>query len=159
MSTHFDPLDQYTWWSSLKHGGLLIAPSRLASYFSSERPNISPYWADRLRSAVQTQRDSDSLKPQPVLLDTVLENILGLRADQWTKASAVDAKWSHRLITGEQFRPRRLWQGSQDAVLPLFTDEVKQIGIGNGECRRPSVWFGVGPVAANRVGEHGCLFR
>jgi hypothetical protein len=108
MTTNFDPLNQYTWSSSLKHGGMLIAPSRLANYFSSERPEIWPYWADRLRSAVQTQQDSESGKPQAVLLDTVLENILGLKAEQWAKANAVDAKWSHGLITGEHYRPRRL---------------------------------------------------
>ncbi|MBS1830480.1 MAG: hypothetical protein JST93_34575 [Acidobacteria bacterium] len=132
MTNNLDPLNQYTWWSSLKHGGMLIAPSRLANYFSPERPKIAPYWADRLRSAVQAQQDSDSGKPQTALLDTVLENILGLRPEEWTKASAVDAKWSHRLITGEHLRPRRLWQGPHDAGLPLFTDEVKQIGIGTG---------------------------
>lgn len=132
MTTNLDPLNQYTWWSSLKHGGLLIAPSRLANYFSVERPKIAPYWIDRLRSVVQAQQDADPGKLEGAILDTVLESILGLKADQWAKANAVDVKWSHRLITGEQLRPRRLWQGQHDAVLPLFTDEVKQLGIGTG---------------------------
>jgi len=35
MINHIDPLNQFTWWSSLKHGGLLIAPARLAHYFST----------------------------------------------------------------------------------------------------------------------------
>jgi hypothetical protein len=51
---------------------------------------------------------------------------------EWKKASAVGAHWGHRLITGENFKPRRLWLGSNGAVLPVFDDDVKQIGIGNG---------------------------
>jgi len=132
MTTNNDPLTQYSWWSSLKHGGMLISPARLANYFPPERPNIPRYLADRLRTAVQAQQDSDSEKVQPTLLDTVLEDILGLKADQWAKAAGVSSNWSQRLITGENLRPRRLWQGPHSAVLPLFTDEVKQIGVGTG---------------------------
>jgi hypothetical protein len=132
MTTNYDPLNQYAWWSSLKHGGLLISPARLANYFPTERPKIPPYLADRLRSAVQAQQVSESGKVQTALLDTVLEDIVGLKAGQWVKANAVNSSWSHRLITGESLRPRRLWQGPHDAALPLFTDEVKQIGIGTG---------------------------
>ena len=52
MINQIDPLNQFTWWSSLKHGGLLIAPARLAHYFSTDKPRLSSYWAGRLRSAV-----------------------------------------------------------------------------------------------------------
>src|ERR1019366_10711448 len=45
MINQIDPLNQFTWWSSLKHGGLLIAPARLAHYFSTEKPELSAYWA------------------------------------------------------------------------------------------------------------------
>lgn len=132
MTASIDPHNQYGWWSSLKHGGLLISPARLANYFPAERPNIPRYLADRLRTAVQAQQGSDSEKVQPTLLDTVLEDVLGLKADQWTKATEVGPSWSQRLITGESLRPRRLWQGPHNGVLPLFTDEVKQIGVGTG---------------------------
>jgi hypothetical protein len=132
MTANNDPLNQYSWWSSLKHGGMLISPARLTNYFPAARPQIPRYLADRLRSAVQSQQNSESGKLQPTLLDTVLEDILGLKADQWAKGNAINIGWSHRLITGESFRPRRLWQGPHNAVLPLFTDEVKQIGVGTG---------------------------
>ena len=132
MINQIDPLTQFTWWSSLKHGGLLIAPARLAHYFSTEKPELSPYWAGRLRSAVQAQQDAEKLGAQAALLDTVLEGILQLPALEWKKASAVGADWGHRLITGENFKPRRLWLGSNGAVLPVFDDDVKQIGIGTG---------------------------
>jgi hypothetical protein len=127
-----DPLNQFTWWTHLKHGGLLIAPARLAHYFSTEKPELSFYWAGRLRSAVQAQQDTEKLGAQAALLDTVLEGILQLPALEWKKASAVGAEWGHRLITGENFKPRRLWLGSNGAVLPVFDDDVKQIGIGTG---------------------------
>ena len=132
MINQIDPLNQFTWWSSLKHGGLLIAPARLAHYFSTEKPQLSSYWAGRLRSAVQAQQDAEKLGAQAALLDTVLEGILQLPALEWKKASSVGADWGHRLITGENFKPRRLWLGSNGAVLPVFDDDVKQIGIGNG---------------------------
>jgi hypothetical protein len=132
MTTNNDPLNQYSWWSSLKHGGMLISPARLANYFPAERPHIPRYLADRLRTAVQAQQGAESEKVQSALLDTVLEDVLGLKADQWAKATNVSPSWGHRLITGENLRPRRLWQGPHNAVLPLFTDEVKQIGIGSG---------------------------
>jgi hypothetical protein len=132
MINQIDPLNQFTWWSSLKHGGLLIAAARLAHYFSTEKPELSLYWAGRLRSAVQAQQDAQKLGAQAALLDTVLEGILQLPALEWKKASAVGADWGHRLITGENFKPRRLWLGSNGAVLPVFDDDVKQIGIGTG---------------------------
>jgi hypothetical protein len=132
MINQIDPLNQFTWWSSLKHGGLLIAPARLAHHFSAQKPELSFYWAGRLRSAVQAQQDAEKLGAQAALLDTVLEGILQLPALEWKKASAVGAEWAHRLITGENSKPRRLWLGSNGAVLPVFDDDVKQIGIGTG---------------------------
>ena len=64
MINQIDPLNQFTWWSSLKHGGLLIAPARLAHYFSTQRPELSSYWAGRLRSVVQAQQDGEKLGAQ-----------------------------------------------------------------------------------------------
>jgi hypothetical protein len=132
MINQIDPLNQFTWWSSLKHGGLLISPARLAHYFSAQKPELSFYWADRLRSAVQEQQDAEKLGAQAALLDTVLEGVLQLPTLEWKKASAVGAEWGHRLITGENLKPRRLWLGDNGAVLPVFDDDVKQIGIGTG---------------------------
>ena len=42
MINQIDPLNQFTWWSSLKHGGLLIAPARLAHYFSTRSRSFPP---------------------------------------------------------------------------------------------------------------------
>ena len=42
MINQIDPLNQFTWWSSLKHGGLLIAPARLAHHFSDPETGACP---------------------------------------------------------------------------------------------------------------------
>jgi hypothetical protein len=132
MSNHPDSSNQYTWWPSLRHGGLLISPARLAHYFSAEHARLSSYRAGQLRTAVQAQRGSATSSALPLLLDTVLESVLDLAPPQWRKANAVGPEWGHRLISGETLKPRRLWLGDYGSALPLFTDEVKQIGIGTG---------------------------
>jgi hypothetical protein len=129
---HVDLPNQYSWWSRLNHGGLLISPARLAHYFSTQTPDLSSYWSDRLRTAVQSQQNAEKLGAEPVLLDTVLEGVLRLPALEWKKASAVGAEWTYPLLTGEKLKPRRLWLGANGAVLPVFDDEVKQIGMGSG---------------------------
>jgi hypothetical protein len=132
MIYHTDTLNQFAWWSGLNHGGLLIAPARLATYFSAPKLTLSSYWTMRLRGAVQAQQNAEKLGPQPALLDVVLEGVLQLPALEWKKASAVGAEWSHRLIHGENLKPRRLWLDGGGAVLPVFDDNVKQIGVGTG---------------------------
>lgn len=132
MTTTNGTQNLFAWWSSLKHGGLLISPARLGNYFPSDRPHISRHQADRLRSAVQAQQASEERAVHPTILDVVLEGLIGLKPDQWKKASAVPTSWGQRLITGETLRPRRLWEGPYNAALPLFTEEVKQIGVGTG---------------------------
>jgi hypothetical protein len=132
MTTQVETLGQFAWWSSLKHGGLLIAPARLPHFFPDESQPLPRALPDRLRSAVQAQQGSDEMGVQPVLLDTVLEDVLQLPAVQWKKASAVGAEWGQRLLTGEKLKPRRLWLGDNGGQLPVFNDDVKQIGISAG---------------------------
>ena len=52
MNTANDILERYEWWTSLKHGGLLIAPGRLAEYFPEQPPPLHSHEVDRLRRAV-----------------------------------------------------------------------------------------------------------
>src|SRR5437016_9660965 len=86
----------------------------------------------RLRGAVQAQQSAEKLGPQAELLDVVLEGVLQLPPADWKKAGAVGAEWSHLLIHGESLKPRRLWLGDRGAILPVFDDQVKQIGVGTG---------------------------
>jgi hypothetical protein len=105
---------------------------RVSNYFSIQPPPLSTWLAGRLRSAVQAQQNSERLGAPAALLDTVLEGVLQLPSLEWRKASAIGAEWSQRLINGENFKPRRLWLGSNGALLPVFDEDVKQIGIGIG---------------------------
>ena len=121
------------WWASLKQGGLFIAPARLVEHFP-EAPEALPSWlADRLRRDI-TRLDSGG-DAERALLDTALEKVCGLdEADggPWRRGADVPAEWSHRALTGESIRPRRLWQGPRGARLPVFVDGEARLGVGRG---------------------------
>ncbi|MCA6602823.1 MAG: hypothetical protein IM537_22055, partial [Pseudanabaena sp. M57BS1SP1A06MG] len=93
----------------------------------------SSYVSDRLR------RDLDLLSPKDGeslsnLLDTVLEQVLGLSAQYWRKGNQVDAGWMRRLMTGENLKPQRLWQEPKGGLLPVFTaNNISRLGIGKGK--------------------------
>lgn len=124
-------VDRYAWWASLKHGGLLIAPSRLAEFFVADIEPLSSYIEDRLRRDVTRVRNGE--EDISTLLDTVLQDVLKLSKDWWIKGSAVDSSWSQRAITGETIRPRRVWQDPHGGVLPVFVPDVfSRLGIGKG---------------------------
>lgn len=123
------------WWSSLKHGGLLIAPDRVASDFAAELAPLSTWRAERLRRAV-TAFDGGN-EQLGALLDFVLHDLAALPDEEWQKAQAVDARWSLRSFTGALIKPRRLWQGPNGEVLPVFVPE-------DGASRQFSGRLGVG---------------
>jgi hypothetical protein len=124
------------WWASLRHGGLLLSPSKVAEFFPLGPEPLPAWLEERLR------RDLARLEVEggeSRLLDTVLEQVLGLggRADAdsgaWVKGGALSAEWTRRSITGEAVRPRRVWQGPHGAVLPVFfDDQARRLGVGRG---------------------------
>lgn len=135
-------VDRYAWWASLKHGGLLVAPSRLAEFFVEEVEPLPRYVEDRLRRDVTRVRNGDEDQIS-TLLDTVLEDVLKLSKEWWIKGSAVDRSWSQKAITGETIRPRRVWIDPNGGVLPVFVADaamspqdrggvVTRLGIGKG---------------------------
>jgi len=124
------------WWASLKHGGLLIAPSKLNEFFGGESLPALPYWIeDRLRRDVTRLQNGDD-DHLSAFLDTVLEDVLGLTGN-WQKGSQVDRLWSYPAITREMIRPRRVWQSDRGDVLPVFVADdggkVARLGIGRGK--------------------------
>jgi len=133
MPTTLETVDKYSWWATLNHGGLLIAPARLSEFFVEEIPALPRYLEDRLRRAVDLARSGED-KSLTTILDTVLESILGLSKDFWQKGSSIDSAWSHQAVTGEILKPRRLWQEPNGGILPVFTTEasIKRIGVGKG---------------------------
>jgi len=127
------------WWASLKHGGLLIAPSKLSEFFVAESLSPLPQFIeDRLRRDVTRLQNGED-DHLSTFLDTVLEEVLGLTGD-WQKGSQVDRIWSYPAITREVIRPRRVWLGAHGEVLPVFVSDgqeaggkVTRLGIGRGK--------------------------
>lgn len=122
------------WWSSLRHGGLLIAPSRLALLRKIGPEPISESVVRRLRADL-TRLTTDTQEARKVFLDTVFQNVCGLGADdsaEWRKGNEVPATWSRRGAAGDTLKPRRIWLGPGGGVLPVFVDEEKRLGAGRG---------------------------
>jgi hypothetical protein len=150
-------LDAPNWWASLAHGGMLIAPARIAEFFPDVPAPLSPSLSDRLRrDLLRVQSDGRSHIAE--LLDTVLEDVLGLKRSWWTKGSEVDAHWSHKTLTGEVVKPRRVWHaiasdptGTQSSadnfVLPLFVADRPAGGGRTGDGERLGVGRGLRPVS------------
>jgi hypothetical protein len=126
----------YGWWASLKHGGLLIAPSKLAEFFIKDIPPLPRYIEDRLRRDVNRVRSGDE-KAITALLDTVLEDVLQLTKAYWVKGNAVDRSWTQQAITKESIKPNRVWLHPEGGLLPVFVADaesgrVARLGIGKG---------------------------
>ena len=126
-----DALEQYGWWSELKHGGLLIAPARLADYFPEILPPLSDYLAEKLRTAVQRMQDGQS-NALTGLLDTVLEDLVKLDPQYWHKGSSVPSTWSQRAVTGEIVKPRRVWEPPEGVPLSVFSSDTRRLGVHSG---------------------------
>lgn len=115
------------WWASLKHGGLLVTPGRIAEYFEAEPPTLSRYLEDRLRRdvfSVLEGGDGNTAR----LLDTLFEQVLEYPRERWSKGSAVSSDWTRRAVTGEAVKPRRLWQGKHGEALPVFIPDAETLG-------------------------------
>lgn len=118
-----------SWWASLRHGGLLIAPARILDRFPDEAapPPLRSDHVDNLRRLL--------VKPgaQNELLTLVMERVIGLNpttGGNWNKQP--DASFSHAGLTGEVVRPRRVWKSASGALLPVFVDDTPRLGIGRG---------------------------
>jgi hypothetical protein len=131
--------DRDEWWTSIYHVGLLIAPAQLAEFFPATCPPLGDLLATRLRSHLA--RVSAGRESIADLLDLVLEDILGLEAAQWQKGAAVEASYSHRLITGETLRPRRIWAPLHRGRLPVFVDTAESDNLGRRFVARAVEWL------------------
>lgn len=125
------------WWASLKHGGLLVTPGRIAEYFDETTPELNRYLEDRLRRdvfSVLEGCDGNTAR----FLDTLFEQVLQYPRDQWSKGTAVSSDWTRRAVTGEAVKPRRIWLGRHGEALPVFIPdsesmgEAQRLGVGRG---------------------------
>jgi hypothetical protein len=124
-------------WDSLRHGGLLLDAPRLQTVAKLQPPPLAPHIEQDLRrvtvAALSGERDAGSF------VAFVLERVCNFTAwdGTWLRGSGVGPEWSRRTPTGDTVKPRHLWRGARGAVLPVFLDAEKQIGIGRGR-RAPS---------------------
>lgn len=115
------------WWSSLRHGGMLVAPARLAALIDADVPALAPAATAALRRAMLRRGGSTDGE----LLSVVLEQTCGLTGT-WQRGALVDERWRHRLVTGEVCAPRAVWHGAHDSTLPVFVTDDATLGVGSG---------------------------
>lgn len=142
-------MDPGSWWAALKHGGLLVAPSRLGEFFVPQLDPLSSWVEERLRRDV-TQCLEGETASLGTLLDTVLEQVLGLEG--WIKGSQVGREWGRQVITREWVKPRRVWQHAGGTVLPVFVaEDLESGGCDKSPLARTRLGVGRGKRAVSRV--------
>ncbi len=110
------------WWASLNHGGLLIAPGKISECFPEDHEVLPGWQIERMRRALTAfDGGKESLG---ALLDFLLEDLSGLSKEEWQKAQQVGSRWALRSYTGELIKPRRIWQGPNGEILPVFVPEA-----------------------------------
>ena len=119
-------------WERLRHGGLLFDGTRLEQLSQFVPPSLDGYTEGQLRQRANAVLDGSG--DQSRFVAFVLEGVCGLNGSTgiWTRGSSVAPAWGRRGITGENVKPRHLWKGRRGAVLPVFLDDGKRLGIGRG---------------------------
>ncbi|MDP2182396.1 MAG: hypothetical protein Q8K99_07485 [Actinomycetota bacterium] len=120
-------------WEALRHGGLLLDPPRLRRIADHVPAPLDAYTERELRKRRALLLDSSADASEFAAF--VLERVCGFDAHvggSWLRGSAVGSEHGRRAITGEVIKPRHLWLGPQGAVLPVFLDAEKRIGLGRG---------------------------
>ena len=117
-------------WDRLRHGGLLLDGTRLATLTQWIPADLDEYTETQLRQRASAMLDaSGEISP---FVAFVLERVCGLDAStgDWSRGSNVSASARRRAVTGESVKPSHLWEGPRGAVLPVFLDGGKRLGIG-----------------------------
>ena len=117
-------------WEDLVHGGLLLDGARQAAVAQNPPEPLSDWVENQLRR--QAGRVLNGVGNASSFTAFVLEEVCGLDAatGAWARGSDVASAWGRRAITGETVKPRQLWQGPRNALLPVFLDDGKALGIG-----------------------------
>jgi hypothetical protein len=124
------------WWESLNHGGLLIGPKQLTKYFPETPARLNAWTVEQLRrhlnrfdAATKVDERRAALSD---LLTVVLEKVVGIDEELGTWRKDVGSDWSRNLVTGESFKPRRVWTHPGGTAFPIFVAEDERLGIGRG---------------------------
>lgn len=128
---------QQDWWASLKHGGVLIAPSKLGETFGDDLGALPEWRASKLRRAINRFESDPSELGK--LMDHLLIDLAGFPAGDWLKQADLGNEHTERVLGGERLKPRRLWIGQQGEELPVFVSEQRpghpdaRLGVGRGK--------------------------
>ena len=117
-------------WERLRHSGLLLDGARLATV-ARHVPAPLDTWTERqLRQRANALLDGSGETSPYVAF--VLEQVCGLDASTgaWMRGNQVAPAWGRRAVTGENVKPRHLWEGRRGGRLPVFLDDGIRLGIG-----------------------------
>lgn len=119
-------------WDRLRHGGLLLDTQRLLAVARLEPPPLLLHHEHDLRRAAAAALSGNGESGSFVAF--VLEKVCGFAAGQgtWLRGPNLGSEWSRRTPTGEAVKPQHLWRGGHGALLPVFLEAEKQIGVGRG---------------------------
>ncbi|KAA1258182.1 Eco57I restriction-modification methylase [Rubripirellula obstinata] len=133
-TNHQPPTTTIDWWNALRHGGMLVDPTRLTKLISDPPPPLSSFETDRLRRRI-VSFEQDENAGRGKFVSYVLDSICGFaRAGTWDRGTSVDpARWTRRTIAGDDVKPNHLWRGPSEAILPVFIDAEKRVGVGRGK--------------------------
>ena len=123
---------EFPGWDRLRHGGLLLDPPRLRRVAEYVPDSLSPYHERELRREVGTVLEGGAIVSDFVRF--VLEEVCGFNDSNgaWQRGSNLGSEWSRGAVTGETVKPRQIWKGPHGAILPVFIDTEKRLGIGRG---------------------------
>ncbi len=119
-------------WDLLRHGGLLLDARRLQVVAQFTPLELSSFQQEDLR------RQSAALLGGSLefsdFITFVFERVCGFTHDTgtWLRGTAVGTEWSRRTPTGETTKPLHLWLGRHGAILPVFLETEKHVGLGRG---------------------------
>lgn len=107
------------WWTTLRHGGVLVSPIVLEEKLPEGPAASSEYDVDRLRRAfTQFQRDPE--RELGAWLDTAFETFLGHTTPNWQKGQNVGDRFRHTEASGAIRKPSRVLLNALKEHEPRF---------------------------------------
>lgn len=127
---------EFPGWDRLRHGGLLLDPQRLRDIAALVPPPLSFFQETELRRKATAILNPEAARAEEVVsfIVFVLHQLCGFgeSSGHWQHGPQVSPNWGRKTVTGEIVKPRWLWQGPQEAILPVFFEREKRVGIGRG---------------------------
>jgi hypothetical protein len=119
-------------WELLRHGGLLLDPPRMREIATYMPANLDPHVEHDLRKRVTGLLDDGTDISEFVAFFLERACGFGPQAGRWLRGPNIGSEYSRVAITKETIKPRHLWLGPNGAMLPVFIDTEKRLGIGKG---------------------------